>query len=86
MGSIVIYSLLTGLPSLDENLDEIYDDVSERISEDKKRCRERKRAEGQSRAKRRLFDYDLNAVDDEDDDDLPSKGAYPTPEEVSSLD
>ena len=68
IGSVIIYSLLTGLPAPDENLDEIYDDVSERISEDKERRRERKKAERQSRAKRRLFDYDPNAVDDEDED------------------
>ena len=73
IGSVIIYSLLTGLPAPDENLDEIYDDVSERISEDKERRRERKKAERQSRAKRRLFDYDPNAVDDEDED-FPAQG------------
>ena len=71
IGSVIIYSLLTGLPAPDENLDEIYDDVSERISEDKERRRERKKAERQSRAKRRLFDYDPNAIDDED---IPVQG------------
>ena len=74
MNGIYIYSLLTGLPAPDENLDEIYDDVSERISEDKERRRERKKAERQSRAKRRLFDYDPNAIDDDDDDGLTALG------------
>ena len=66
---VVAYTLLTGLPAPDENMDEMYDDISEQISEDKERRKERQRVERASRAKRQLFDYDPNNIDDDEDED-----------------
>ena len=71
---VIIYTLLTGLPNPDENLDEMYDDISEQISEDKARRKERSRAEKASRAKRHVLEYDPNDdFDDDDDDDTPEE-------------
>ena len=66
---IIVYTLITGLPNPDENMDDIYDDVSGQIAEDRERRRERQRSERQSRAKRRIFEYDPNDIGDDDDDD-----------------
>ena len=74
---IIIYTLLTGLPNPDENLDEMYEDISEQISEDKERRKKRSRAEKESRAKRRVIEYDPNAdYDDDDDNEEEDKNSY----------
>lgn len=76
---VVAYTLLTGLPAPDENMDEMYEDISKQISEDKERRKERQRVERASRAKRQLFDYDPNNIDDDEevvDDESVMKFSY----------
>ena len=63
---IIIYTLLTGMPNPDENIDEMYDDVSEQINETRERRKELKRNERQSQAKRRVLDFDPNNIDFDD--------------------
>lgn len=60
--NIIVYTLLTGMPSPEENLDEMYDEVSEQINETKERRRELKRNELQNQAKRRALDFDPNNI------------------------
>ena len=62
---IIIYTLLTGMPSPDENIGEMYDEVSEQISETKERRKELKRVERQNHEKYLELDFDPNNIDDE---------------------
>lgn len=66
---IIIYTLLTGMPSPDENIDEMYDEVSEQINETKERRKELKRAEHQNHAKYLDLDFDPNSIGLDEYDD-----------------
>ncbi|SFB07325.1 hypothetical protein [Selenomonas ruminantium] len=61
--NIIVYTLLTGMPSPEENIDEMYDAVSEQINETKERRRELKRNERDKQAMRRALDFDPNNID-----------------------
>lgn len=72
ISNIIVYTLLTGMPSPEDNLDEMYDEVSEQINETKARRRELKRNELQNQEKYRALDFDPNNIDmDEDENSSP---------------
>ena len=63
ISNIIVYTLLTGMPSPEDNLNEMYDEVSEQINETKERRRELKRNEHQRQAKYLSLDFDPNNLD-----------------------
>ena len=72
INNIIVYTLLTGMPSPEDNLNEMYDEVSEQINETKARRRELKRNELQNQEKYRALDFDPNNIDmDEDENSSP---------------
>lgn len=63
ISNIIVYTILTGMPSPEDNLNEMYDEVSEQINETKERRRELKRNEHQRQAKYLSLDFDPNNLD-----------------------
>ena len=64
---IIVYTLLTGMPNPDEDIDEIYDDISEQINETKERRKELNRNSLRNQARRRSLDFDPNDINFDDD-------------------
>lgn len=63
INKIIVYTLLTGMPSPEETLDELYEDVNEQIQETRERRRELKQNGLQSVGKRRGLDFDPNNIE-----------------------
>lgn len=60
---IIVYTMLTGLPSPDAVIDDIYEDVNKKIMETKERRKELKVSQRQSQEKRQIVDFDPNDID-----------------------